>query len=191
MIVKLLLLLLTALTVEGATITAITPQSSYSSGDFVRIDVSVSNVTDLYAFQFDLSFNPAVLIAQSVTETGYFLSNGVSFFPGLIDNNTGSVSFIGDSLSGSGPGFSGSTILATAIFKALTGTTIVSPSNAVLLDSNLSDIAANTNSATVSITSESATPEPVTSGLLVVGLAILAAFGNQKSKIIPTQDQTD
>src|ERR1019366_6371228 len=55
-------------------------------GDGFSLDVGV-DITDLYAFQFDLSFNPAVLSATSITE-GLFLPTGGStfFISGDIDN---------------------------------------------------------------------------------------------------------
>lgn len=176
MIVRMILpLALAGVIAYGATVTAVTPQPSYSVGASVPVEISISNVSDLYAFQLDLSFNPAALSAQSIAEGGYFLSNGVSFSPGTIDNTVGTISFIADSLSGPGPGFTGDTLLATAMFTAVaSGSTSVSPINLVLLDSNLSIIAANTSSASVTVTD---TPEPASMWLLGSGLcASLIAF---------------
>lgn len=48
------------------------------------VDVNIFGVADLYDFQFDLGFNPAVIRAMNVPE-GAFLSNGGDlrvFFPG-------------------------------------------------------------------------------------------------------------
>jgi Cohesin domain len=169
MIVRLILpLILSGVIVFGATVTAVTPQPFFKTGASVPIDISISNVSDLFAFQFDLSFDPSVLSAESVAEGPYFVSNGVSFSSGTIDNSAGTITFIADTLGGSGPGFFGSTLLATATFKALAaGSTDVSPINLVLLDSSLSDIAANTSATPVTITS---TPEPASMWLLGGGL---------------------
>src|SRR5450759_3495632 len=75
-------------------------------GSPLTVDVNVSGLTDLYAWQFDIGFNPAVLSATSVIEGPLFSSIGVFFSPGFIDNTGGTITFIGDSVSGPGPGVS-------------------------------------------------------------------------------------
>lgn len=168
----LLSILFIGLTAQAATISVTVPKASYSVGDLIPIDISISNVSDLYAFQFDLSFDPAVLSAQSVAEGGYFLSNGVSFSPGTLDNSAGTISFVADSLSGPGPGFTGDTLLTTAMFTALRGgTTTIAPLNVTLLDSSLAEIVADTSATSVTASGVTATPEPNTSALLLIGVA--------------------
>ena len=46
-----------------------------STGTVVTVDVDITNVSDLYGYQFDLTFDPNVLQAVSSTE-GTFLSSG-------------------------------------------------------------------------------------------------------------------
>ena len=46
--------------------------SSVSVGNSVTLDVDISNVTNLYAFQFDLSYAPGTLSSVSIVE-GSFL----------------------------------------------------------------------------------------------------------------------
>lgn len=165
---------------QAATITSSTPQSSYNANEAIPVDVSISNVTDLYAFQFDLAFDPAVLSAQSVSEDGYFSSNGVAFLPGTVDNTAGTISFIADTLSGSGPGFTGSTQLATITFTALAdGITSISPTELILLDSTLSEISAGTAAATVNVLGTAPVPEPTSLGLVstVLGVGLIAFLG--------------
>jgi general secretion pathway protein D len=154
---------------RAATLVAATAQPSYSVGDSVAVSVSVPDAANLYAFQFDLSFDPTVLSAQSVNEGGYFLSNGISFYPGTIDNTGGTISSIADSLAGNVPGFSGSTLLVTAVFTALkpAPSTSVSPLNIILLDDNLSPIATTATPATFDVSSATVAPEPGSLGLVI------------------------
>lgn len=169
------LMFVAAFTIQADSVTATSSRSMYNVNDPVSVNVSVSNVTDLFAFEFDLIFDPSVLSAQSVTEGGYFLSNGVSFSPGTIDNTAGTISFIGDSLSGPGPGAS-DTLLVTALFTAIApGSTQVSPENIILLDSNLSSIAASTSASMVNV-SGVPTPEPDSLGLVggMISVGLLA-----------------
>jgi hypothetical protein len=115
----------------------------------------------------------------------------VSFSSGTIDNAAGTISFIADSLSGPGPGLTGGTLLATAIFKALSpGTTSVSPINLVLLDSNFSDIAGNTAAASVSVSGVTASPEPSSFWLLlsIVFAGVVAIQKKRTCKILGAVD---
>lgn len=177
---SLLSILLMGLSAQAATIIATVPRASYTAGSTIPVEISVTKVTDLYAFQIDISFNPAVLEAQSIAEGGYFLSNGISFLPGTVNNSAGTISLLGDSLSGPGPGFTGNTLLATATFTALAPrSTSISPINLVLLDSNLSDITAGASIASVMISGGIATPEPSFLGV-VSGLACLGFIAFRK-----------
>lgn len=184
---SILCLLLLALGQAGAAIiTAIPSQASASVGSSVRIDLSVSDVTDMYAFQLDLNFTPNILGAQNVTEAGYFGSNGVSFSAGAVNNNTGRITFIADSLSGNSPGFTGTTLLASIVYTAQTsGTAQVVPANVLLLNSNLGDIA--TTAAGSSITVTGTAPEPGSSVLILSGIAAALIVSRRKGLIsVPT-----
>ncbi len=56
------------------------------------LDVNVADVTDLYAFQFDLGFDPTILSAVAVAEGPFLSSGGSTFFlPGIIDNAAGTM----------------------------------------------------------------------------------------------------
>ena len=167
---------LVGLAAESATLTATSGQTSYSVGDNVCVNFTVSNVTDLYAFQFDVSFNPAILSTQSVAEAGYFLSNGVSFSPGTIDNTAGSILFIADALSGNSPSVNGSTTLVSVTFAALrSGTTTVVPRNVVLLNSQLSDISTSAVGTSIQVSDMNHVPEAKTYGLFSMGMMMLVA----------------
>ncbi len=152
-------------------------------GSFFDVFVDISNVTDLYAFQFDVSFDPTIISVVDVTE-GAFLPNGGStfFIPGLIDNTAGTISFTADALIGAISGTSGSGTLAALNFQGLAlGTSPVNLSNVIVLDSNFSDISFNTVGASVNVSS-AAVPEPVSIILLDSGLVGCLAFGKRFRK---------
>ena len=156
--------------------------STVDVGSFFDVFVDVSSVTDLYAFQFDIGFDPAILSAIGATEGPFLPSGGTTFFiPGFIDNTAGTISFNADSLTSVISGVSGSGSIADIQFQALAlGTSQIDLSNVLLLDSSLSDIAFNTVNASVDVISTAAVPEPSTILLLGSGLIGLVGYGRKK-----------
>jgi len=142
-------------------------------GSFFDISVNIDSVTDLYAYQFDISFDPAILSAISVTEGSFLPGEGTTFFiPGAINNIAGSITFTADTLSNVGPGVDGSGSLAHIHLQALAvGTSPIGLSNVILLDSALSEISFSTNGVTVSpVGTVTPIPEPSTMVLFGSGL---------------------
>jgi hypothetical protein len=163
---------------------SIDPASSILSvGSNVTLDVNIANVTDLYAFQFDLSFAPSLLSAVSIVEGTFLPGGGATFFiPGTIDNVGGTVALTADTLLGSGPGVDGSGTLAILTLTGLApGTSAIDLSNVFLLDSNLNSIGASLQSGSVTITSPT-TPvsEPNTLVLLLAGVVGVFIFLRRK-----------
>jgi adhesin HecA-like repeat protein len=118
------------------------PSVNVTSGQNFSVDVIVSGVTDLFAYQFDLGFNPSVVRADGVTE-GSFLATGGStlFIPGSIDNVGGAVSNNGDTLLTAISGVSGGGTLASFEFTAVGGgSSSLDIFNTIVLDSSLSGI---------------------------------------------------
>ena len=149
----------------------------------VLLDVRVTGVPDLFAFQFDIEFDPAVLSAGSNTEGSFLPGGGATFFiPGSVDNIAGIISFTADTLTGFVPGVNGSGSLALIEFTAIaSGASAVKLSNVVLLDSALNDIAAGTANGSVTV---SAVPEPGSCGLLCAGLGLLSFFARGKLRTV-------
>jgi hypothetical protein len=119
-------------------------QSSFS----LTSNVNIRGVDDLYAFQFDLYFDPTVVEVTNVADGK--LVSGVHFIAGKIDNDDldddgfGSITFVANSMTGLVSGTSGPGTLATITFKGLKyGKSPIIVKNVTLLDSNLNEIPTN------------------------------------------------
>ena len=72
-----------------------------SVGDVFTLDVLVTDVLDLYGFEFNLAFDPGVVRVNDTFAGSFLALGGATFFiPGLIDNAAGTVSFVADTLIG-------------------------------------------------------------------------------------------
>src|SRR5205823_5551888 len=93
--------------------------------------------------------------------------------PGPIDNTSGTITATADTLVGPGPGVSGSGTLATVDFtSAGLGTSPITLSNLILLDSSLNDIAFTiANGSAAVLRGPSSVPEPTSAVLIVLGAA--------------------
>jgi general secretion pathway protein D len=157
--------------------------STVDAGNMFTVDVTASGVTDLFAFQFDVDFDPTIISAVTISEGPTLSGGGSTFFiPGSIDNGAGSIQFTTDTLIGAVPGVTGNGVLATLSFNATSGG--ISPlklSNVVLLDSSLGDIHASTLDGQIRVTGSSIVPEPTPlvsfiAGLTMCGVWMLTRF---------------
>ena len=176
--------LLSSFAASAATIRIEPATSATSIGGAVDISVQIADVADLYGYQFDVAFNAAILSASTVFE-GSFLAGGGNtlFIPGAIDNILGTITLTAGVLQGPVPGVSGSGPLATLRFTGLAdGTSTIALSNAVLVNSASSDIAATTQSGSVSV----GIPEPATGFMAALALLAItfAAPTGKSSKLI-------
>ncbi|HWB95568.1 MAG TPA: cohesin domain-containing protein [Bryobacteraceae bacterium] len=178
------LLLLAGTTYAFSDTISVSPASSdVMVGQAFTVDIDIDDISDLFAYQFTLTFDPAVLAADSIVEGDLFAGTGNSFFlPGTIDNSAGSIAFTADTLL-SGPGVDGPGTLAIATFTAIgTGTSSFDfpDSDLFLVDSSLNQIAVTSSSGTA----DAATPEPATLSLLAAGLGFLI-FGAWRRSVSP------
>jgi len=157
---------------------------SVSLGNSFTLDVDIAGVTDLYDWQFDVDFNPAVLSVTGITEGSFLSGGGTTFFlPGTIDNVGGSITFNADTLLGPPPGVNGSGTLATLDFTAIgNGSSPITLANVILQDSNGDNIDFTTDNGTVNVGGTTAAPEP--SSLLLLGSGLIALFGITKRKMV-------
>jgi hypothetical protein len=105
-------------------------------GQIFSVNIEITSVTDLYAFEFDLGFNPLVIRAIGITEGPFLPLGGATFFlPGTIDNTFGTITSNADTLLGPVSGVSGSGVLATAMFQAVgLGSSEITINNPLFLD---------------------------------------------------------
>jgi general secretion pathway protein D len=169
-----LAVLLLSLAASAATIRIEPPSSLTSPGGVVNVNVTIADVTSLYAYQFDLAFDPSVLSATGITEGGFLRTGGggTFFIPGTIDNALGTIAFTANTLLGPEPGVTGTGSLATVQFRGIDiGTSAVTLSNAVLLDSLGNEITAELEHGSVTVV-----PEPGSALLVVLAASALFAL---------------
>jgi hypothetical protein len=133
-----------------------------ATGSVVTVDVDISNVSDLYGYQFDLGFNPSVLQAVSSSEGPFLAGGGSTFFiPGTNDNLGGTIFATADTLLTATSGVNGSGELAVFTFDAVAaGTSTFSIQNETLLNSGLNVISDLSKTGLVTVSSQTlAAPE--------------------------------
>lgn len=150
------------------------PPNELNPGDAISVQLVGVELVDLYGYQFSIHFNPNVLAVQSVTE-GLFLSQaGTTFFvPGEVNNTSGEVAFIGNTLIGPIQGASGNGVLASISFQTLAiGGSELSLGDMLFLDANLNSMLISGSGGSVRVGGTSHLPEP--NELSLLGIAILA-----------------
>jgi len=145
----------------------------------VVVQLAVTGVADLYAYQFSLAFDPSVLQATSVSEGSLLPAGGTTFFAaGSIDNTLGTVSFTAGSLIGALPGVFGNGVLADIAFNVTqAGISPLVLSDVLLLDSNQLDLPVQVQNGTL----VTAIPEPGTWLMFGLGLAGVAGLSRRRA----------
>jgi hypothetical protein len=163
----------------GATTISLDPHpAAVQVGDSVEWQVHITGAADLYAFQFDVMFDPLRLRAQEVLEGDFLSADGAAtfFLPGDIDNTAGTVSFTANTLLGPGPGVTGDGLLVRLLFQAIgAGPSELQFGDVVLLDSALTQFDADTSSSAIDISAPISVPEPGSALLFALGLVALSA----------------
>jgi hypothetical protein len=145
-------------------------------GDEFTVRVAVTDVVDLYAYQIDFGFDPALLRFLGVTE-GTFLSDlgPTNFIDGTVDNNAGSVSYVADSMTGAVSGRSGSGyLLDFRLLATGSGLTTLRLPDFLFLNSAFDELALAASPIDILI-GPAAVPLPGTLLLLAAGLLAAGA----------------
>jgi len=147
------------------------------AGSPVALDVLIAGIDGLYGYQFSIAFDPSILQATSVTEGAFLASGGTTFFSGgMVDNTSGTISGIFDTLIGPVPGVSGSGVLAHLVFNTIgAGSSALTFSDTGFVNAALADIPLQVSNGSVS-----AVPEPASYALLGLGLAGIAAVSRRR-----------
>jgi hypothetical protein len=158
----------------------ITPSpASATPGSTLGVDVTVSDIADLYTYQFSLAFDPTVLQAGTVSLGNFLAGSGIDTYgdPGMLDNAAGTISWVFNTLLGPEPGVGGSGVLLHIDFNTLAaGTSGLNFSDVLFLDSRGADIAVNAVNGSVTVAAappSGEVPEPAT--WMLVGLGAVAA----------------
>lgn len=152
-------------------------------GDTFSIPISIANASGLTSFQFDLSFDHALLrvlsFDDSATDFATAATSGGGSLTGLtgfVDNSTGLLSGVADSMFTFGSGLTPSGSLVDITFQALAvGVSPLTLSNSFLTDGGLPLSSANgdfgLNNGEVTILARESVPEP--NSLLLLGATLL------------------
>ena len=157
---------------DPAQVTITASANPVQVGDMVGVDVFISGVTDLYGFQFDLSFDSGLLQSTAVSEGSFLATGGATYgYDGSVDNTAGTISYMTYVLQTDVSGVNGGGVLMHLSFDAVSaGTAALSLANASFLDSAGHDISVNIQPGSVVI---SAVPEPDMVCLFGAGFGLL------------------
>lgn len=155
----------------------------------VSLNIVITDVTDLFGYNFSLAFDPTILQVTSATEGAFLASTGGNTFydGGTIDNVAGTISFAFNTLISDVPGVTGSGIIQQYTFSVLkAGSTALTFSDVTFLNSDFGDIAVTAINSTLLATSPVVTPsipEPGTYALMALGLAGLGVAARRRKTV--------
>jgi general secretion pathway protein D len=93
-----------------------------SVGQDFTVNITISHVAHLYAWECEIGWNPLVLDLVDVTEGTFLKNGGLTFFTYVTNATTGN-SLIDCTLMGSAPGVDGQGVLASVQFRVKIGGT--------------------------------------------------------------------
>jgi hypothetical protein len=159
----------------AATLSTSASPNPATVGQTIELDVLLSDVVDLYTYQFSISFDPSVLQVTGVS-LGNFLEAGGDTIgaPGTVDNVAGTVTYFYNTLYSPVPGVTGAGTLGHLTFSAVgAGTSALALSDVILLNSGVEDIGYTVAAGPITV---SAVPEPATYLMFGAGLIGVAAL---------------
>lgn len=131
------------------------PGSTLNPGEQFTVDISVVPNNDIAGTQFDLSFDPDIITADSIVEGNLFNQGGADTFfnPGQIDNVAGTISGTFGAITTPGQTVSTEGTLAVITFTAGStgGTSPLTLSNVIIGDINGQSVSLSSTDGTVSV----------------------------------------
>jgi mono/diheme cytochrome c family protein len=127
-------------------------EKNVRSGETFSLDITVEEVSLLAGYQFNLTFDPAILQAKTVTEGTFLKWDGAETFwqEPVIDNDKGQVSIVAARTTKGG--VDGAGILATINFEATEeGETVLALENLTLPNSEGKMLSVSVSGATVTV----------------------------------------
>ena len=125
--------------------------STVSPGQTFAIDIRISDVYDLYGWEFNLTWNSNLLDVIDVTEGPFLKQGGETFFTYQKNNSAGYI-LVDCTLLGNVPGVNGSGTLAYVKFYAeKEGDTVLDLHDTILINSLEQEIPHTTNDGNVTI----------------------------------------
>jgi hypothetical protein len=166
----------------GPTLSVVATPNAVVVGAPLTLNVLINGIADLYAYQFSLAYDPALLQLNSVNEGPFLVNTSPTFFDGgSINNGAGTVSFVFATLIGAVPGVTGGGTLASLQFTTVAaGVSALTFSDVLLLNSAQADITVTALNGSVQLTA--AVPEPASYALFALGLAGLAVAAQRRAK---------
>jgi hypothetical protein len=180
------------------------PTSMVTGGQTFFIDIKISDVGDLYGWEFKLGWNPDLLNVVNVIEGNFLKQGGLTFFWPIMNNTEGYI-LVDCTLLGDVPGVSGSGTLATVAFYAENqGESILDLYNTILINSQEQTINPHTaNDGTVTVEAsdtvggiwipvnklELLTPYIGLALAILIAVVATAVFVKQRRKVTETHSQ--
>jgi hypothetical protein len=123
-----------------------------SVGETVTLDISVSSISDLYGYQFNIEYNPGVLGFVSLADGTFLTGTSTQPFCMAPAATSGVLSNIACTRTGAVGGVSGTGLLKRITFRTLaSGTSNVAISNAKLVNSASNTITTQVMSGQISV----------------------------------------
>jgi hypothetical protein len=198
----LLLVLSGALPLGAARIDSIAFNPSSTTvtvGETLHLEIDIGQLTpafnsqfqglsDLYAWSLEVDFDPTIFQALDLNEGAFLPATGATnFFPGLIDNNGGSIGFVSDSLSGAAVGadatqHGGSLVIADfqAIATSSGSTFSIAPGSCFQDSLDISTFGCTisgwldtSTTARVAVTAPAPAPEPGSAAMAALGMVLI------------------
>lgn len=139
-------------------------------GQTFTVNVTITNVNDLYVWQAGMTFNATILEAVNFTEGPFLQDSGDTLWvDGTINNTAGIIHYHACTLTGNVTGVSGNGTLGTVTFKVKNyGNSTLQLTDVILLDSTLTDIDKTIVDGTVFVTilSDITGPDGVPDGMV-------------------------